>query len=151
MKFKSKLKIVDIEPKDIILYKNTYNAITTEDYFQIDEQPKNTCPLIDSALRELEDNSNTDGLKNFIFDFKSFINKKPKEQDHLTCNCHENYKENIRETEIFIESCKDFIDNIEILKKDFETLRSDCSDLRDYGNTLKDYFWNEKFSIEQKK
>lgn len=154
MKLKSKISEINLQPKDIVLQKRTKWALTTETYLKIPEQPKNTCPLIDKTIEQLDKSffeNRFSSINEIIHELSGLLkSNKPKEDETATCNCYEEYKDNYREFEHFLYTLKDVSENkIKVFKRDFESFRTSCELIRAYGDELKTLLWENFKSNEE--
>lgn len=140
MKLVSQIQSIEIKTKDILLHKRTGHDMTSEQFFEIDPQPGNTCPLIDKSLGQFEN----DMLKKILEardDSGEWLKHKPKEDDNATCECFKIYSDNYREYSHFVDSIKNFKDEFKKLENKMEELRANCATMRQYGDDLKTILW----------
>jgi hypothetical protein len=138
MKIKSLIKEVDISNKSILLKKYTSESITSERFFNIEEQPSNTCPIIYSAISE----------KREILSRFSELNIEGQSVVQLyatECDCRENCADILNQN---LSSARIF--HTELIHTDYcvtelinrlEELRGNCSELREYGHEVKKIIW----------
>lgn len=140
MKLVSLISSINISDKDVILYKRTNKTITSETYFNIPPQPKNTCPIIDNSLEDFE-NGVLVKILGIMDEAIVLLKEKPIEDDQLSCDCFEKFKDNYREFEHFVFGIRDFKKDFKKLTSKMEELRKGCELLRAYGEDLKYILW----------
>lgn len=156
MKLKSAINEINASAKEIVLQKRTFFALTTEKYLEISEQPQNTCPFIDDAIKDLGKSffrNSVSSLKEIIQELGNELkSNRPKEDSETTCNCYEEFKDNYREIDHFLYTLIDIHENkLKLFERQFEELRGSCQQLRDYGETLKDLLWKDIDNLNELK
>jgi hypothetical protein len=126
-----------VSTKDVVLKKKFSGSLTTEQFLEIDSQPKNTCPMIDPVQTNIE--KQIEPLIDICdMDFADL--RYNEECSHCSnADVYNSNQDSAREAQ---KDAENFKDQLEEAKQYLEVLRSDCERLRDHGLKIKGCIWS---------